>query len=332
MIHPRTRLLAVLADPTATVPDAFADPEAEAQSLAQGAGVFARASRRTWAVRGADHVDYLHRMLTQDLLALDVACGTRACLLNRNGRVLGDFFVWRFEDRCVLDAEPPAADAALPVLEKFVIADDVEFEEATQATARLVLAGPQAADVLAQAGVPAPAHGAIATAGEVHLLAVPHGPDVRFEVAAPREALEPWLDAVLEDGRTQIVGAAAFERDRLRVREPRQPEELNDAVLFNETLLESAVSWNKGCYPGQEPVIMARHRGKPPRVLVGLAGEGAAPSPDTPVSSDGREVGVVTSAATLPAGAWIGLGYVRQAVVAGEGELSHPGGRISLRS
>ena len=268
--------------------DVFTDVAAERAALRTGAGLHVRVGRCVWRATGADATDYLHRMLTQDVAGVSVPGGTRACLLNRQGRVLGDFMLWRLAGAYVLDAEPPAIDHALPVLEKFVIADDVRFETLTATYTRFTLVGPGAADALAAARIEPPSIGACvsvtAADSTCHVLGVPHGEGVRFEFLAERAGATPVVDALFEDGRVQPVGLVAFDFERIRVREPRQPDELDDGILFNESQLESAVSWNKGCYPGQEPVIMAKHRGRPPRVLVGLEGAGPAPQPGDALS------------------------------------------------
>jgi folate-binding protein YgfZ len=91
--------------------------------------------------------------------------------------------------------------------------------------------------------------------------------------------------------------------------------EVDERVLPNEAALESALSWSKGCYPGQEPVVMARHRGHPPHRLVRLAVDAPTPPPpDAPLVRDGRPVGRVTTAVRTREGVRA-LGYVRHALV-----------------
>jgi tRNA-modifying protein YgfZ len=89
-----------------------------------------------------------------------------------------------------------------------------------------------------------------------------------------------------------------------------------------------AISYNKGCYLGQEPIVMARDRGVVQRLLLGLTF--AAPvSVGSLLHKDGKEVGRVTSSVLSPTRGPIGLGYVRRGsqtpgtvLEAGEGRVS----------
>jgi folate-binding protein YgfZ len=109
------------------------------------------------------------------------------------------------------------------------------------------------------------------------------------------------LDADLE----QTLDAAALERLRILAGTPVWGKEIDDRVLPAEAGLdERAISFTKGCYPGQEPVARQHHRGKVNRRLRVLEVESA--SPDDEIVLDGKVVGRVTSA--VPGYA---LGYVR---------------------
>ncbi len=115
------------------------------------------------------------------------------------------------------------------------------------------------------------------------------------------EVLDADLEPTMED--------EELERLRIEAGTPRYGLELDDRVLPAEAGLdERAISFTKGCYPGQEPVARQRYRGKVNRRLRVLDVEGGAPAPapGTPVVHDGREVGRVTSA--VPG---LALAYVR---------------------
>src|SRR5207302_10856103 len=74
-----------------------------------------------------------------------------------------------------------------------------------------------------------------------------------------------------------------------------------------------AICYTKGCYLGQEPVVMARDRGQVNRTLLGLKLPGGAVPPGSPLYRDGKEVGRVTSSARSPRlGTAIALAYVRR--------------------
>ena len=113
------------------------------------------------------------------------------------------------------------------------------------------------------------------------------------------EVLDAELEPTMDD--------EELERLRIEAGTPRYGFELDDRVLPAEAGLdERAISFGKGCYPGQEPVARQRYRGKVNRRLRVLEVEGVTPAPGTPVVHDGREVGRVTSA--VPG---LALAYVR---------------------
>jgi|SRR5579884_540414 len=116
-----------------------------------------------------------------------------------------------------------------------------------------------------------------------------------------REAVE-MLDVDL----AATLGDDDLERLRIEAATPRFGRELDDRVLPAEAGLdERAISFTKGCFPGQEPVARQRYRGKVNRRLRVLEVVGAPPA-ETPVVHAGREVGRVTSAVDGRA-----LAYVR---------------------
>jgi tRNA-modifying protein YgfZ len=82
-------------------------------------------------------------------------------------------------------------------------------------------------------------------------------------------------------------------------------------------LEERAISFSKGCYPGQEPVARLHYRGHANRGLRGLRYAGQTPPPGTPVALDGREVGRTGSAAVSERFGAIGLAVLRRQVADG---------------
>jgi folate-binding protein YgfZ len=117
------------------------------------------------------------------------------------------------------------------------------------------------------------------------------------------------LDAELEP----TVSADELERLRVRARTPAWGKEIDDRVLPAEAgLTQRAVSFTKGCYPGQEPIARLHYRGHANRGLRLLALD-EPPEPETEIVYDGKPVGRVTSAAADD-GRALALAYVRREV------------------
>ena len=136
---------------------------------------------------------------------------------------------------------------------------------------------------------------------------------MRFAAKAEIEAEEheSWLvlggEEVLDERPAgEEVDEEQLERWRIESGIPRWGREIDDRVLPAEAGLdETHVSFNKGCYPGQEPIARQRYRGKVNRRLRVLEIDGDA-APGDELLLDGKKVGRITSA--VPG---LALGYVR---------------------
>ena len=117
------------------------------------------------------------------------------------------------------------------------------------------------------------------------------------------------LDAELQ------VTVASDELELLRIRSGTAAwgSEVDERVLPAEAgLVERAVDFAKGCYPGQEPIARLHYRGHANRGLRVLSLE-EPPAPETEIHYAGKSVGRITSAAAAPDGA-LALAYVRREV------------------
>jgi len=128
---------------------------------------------------------------------------------------------------------------------------------------------------------------------------------------------EPAVE-LLDDLREPTVAEDELELLRILAGTPRFGREIDERVLPAEAgLTERAVSFTKGCYPGQEPVARLHNRGHVNRGLRVLRIDaGEPPSYDAEISFEGKAVGRVTSAVVDPDGGVLALGYVRVEVPA----------------
>lgn len=228
-------------------------------------------------VSGPQAGDFLQRMVSNDVLALGPGEACEALLLTARARVIAPLVVWRRgRDDYLLLTEPELGETVRTHLAhmRFAARVDIEPEEHVSH----VLLG--------------------ATGDGI--------PNREFGVPA-RE--------VLDDGCVPTVAPDRLEVLRIEAGTPRWGAEIDDRVLPAEAgLIERAVSFTKGCYPGQEPIARLHYRGHANRGLRRLLVEGGLPAAGTPVVVDGRDVGRVTSAARRPDGAVVALAYVRREV------------------
>jgi folate-binding protein YgfZ len=131
-----------------------------------------------------------------------------------------------------------------------------------------------------------------------------------------RDYGEPAVE-VLDDAAEPTLGDEELELLRIRAGTPRFGREIDERVLPAEAgLVDRAVSFTKGCFPGQEPIARLHYRGHANRGLRVLTWDGTElPVYDEPVVYEGKEVGRVTSAAR-DGDRIVALAYVRSEVPA----------------
>jgi folate-binding protein YgfZ len=122
------------------------------------------------------------------------------------------------------------------------------------------------------------------------------------------ELLDEQIETTLDDDELEVL--------RIEAGTPRFGREIDERVLPAEAgLVDRAVSFTKGCYPGQEPIARLHYRGHSNRSLRVLRIEGdELPAYDQELVYEGKTVGRVTSAARRLDGAIVALAYVRREV------------------
>jgi len=257
-------------------------------------------------VRGADRVRFLNGMISNDVETLKPGESCLATLLDRKGHVLADLYALRDADVVWLDVCPGRVDVVRELLDKYVIADDVEIEDCPSIRQRAI-EGPGARDWLAAQGYGVPEAGRfeLDDAGRTWLgggALTPEG----IRVFAQAESLDGVAAGLPE------VSAEAAEILRIEAGIPRWGVDVTDRNFPLEARLDHALSRTKGCYVGQEIIARLISRGAVNKQLVRLE-TGRLALAGATVTSGGTRVGTVTSAAVSPVSGPIALAYVRTA-------------------
>ena len=226
-------------------------------------------------VAGPDAEEYLNRMVSNDVAALEPGDACEALLLTAKARVIAPLVVLRRgPDDFLLLTEPDLGERVRVELVRFRFAAKAEIE-IEEHTSHIVFAGD---------GLPTTDYG---------------------------EPAAEVLDVDLEPN----VSADELELLRIRAGTAAWGTEIDDRVLPAEAgLTDRAVSFTKGCYPGQEPIARLHYRGRANRgIRVLELGGHELPPYDAELELDGKVVGRVTSAATAPEGI-VALAFVRREV------------------
>lgn len=282
-----------------------------------GAAVGPVLTRGLLRVTGKDRQDYLHRMCTQRVNGLGPGASTHVVFLNVKGHVLAEGVLALREEDVLLDVHPSSAEPLRAHLAKFVIMDEVELEDVSAAW-RVV-------PVLGSSGVEL----ARGRAGGASAWQNPRRGAPALDVLQPAAEAEGFRDALVAAG---AVALSEEDLEALRVLDgiPRFGADVDEARLVMEAaLVASAVSFDKGCYLGQEVVLRGTFRGQIQRGLVQLVLPPSA-SVGAPLQHGGKEVGVVTSVVETPEGR-LGLGYLRRAHWKPGERLETTGGEAIVR-
>ncbi|MFH1108226.1 MAG: glycine cleavage T C-terminal barrel domain-containing protein [Planctomycetota bacterium] len=338
--------------------------ETECQALDAGPAFVDRSYRALLEVTGADRATWLHNLTTNQVKNLGRGEGNYAFALNIQGRILFDLNLLVRADSIWLDLDRRFLETAKKHFAKYTITEDVAVADRSEEFVRFGLVGAKAATLLGELGAPNAAamaqlnhvtidlsiadqsrdregadkqnrncQGAVFAAATsnrsmpVAVLMVRHdfcGPFAVELFVPAEEAVDLWRTHV-NSGKAVPVGDEVVQVRRIEAGIPWPGHEITDEYLPAETRqLDRAVSFQKGCYLGQEVVERMRSRHVVARWLVGLRLEGPPVPPlksqiFTPSPSEGegrgedpKPTGQVTSACHSPTlGCPIALAYVR---------------------
>jgi len=251
-------------------------------------GVAVVRPRRIAWVEGPDACDLLHGLLTADIRAVPVGGATRSLVLDAQGHLVARIAVARDAgDAFTLVLDPPPAPDGVAVISAHHVSEDAE------------VLGPEDTRVLVATDDLAPA---LAGAGD---LQVPGAIPGTIEVLADDPSV------VAQERGIGLAADGALEALRIWSATPAIGVDTSSRTLVQEARLDDAVSFDKGCYLGQETVARLHYRGHANRRLARIALSGPV-AVGTQVTADGREVGTVTSVAEVPGHGWTALATVRR--------------------
>jgi tRNA-modifying protein YgfZ len=278
----------------------------EYERLREAVGLLDRSSRGKFLLTGANVAEFLQGQITNDVEALKPGTGCYAALLDHKGKIRADMRVLRGEDWFWLDCEAIGRDALARTIKMYSLGRDVKSEDVTDARAILSLIGPASDEALDQ--VPSEAEHSFVE-GE-------HGIYVRTDLGI--DVICDDADAVREALGIEPVSEEAAECLRIESGRPRHGLEMGPDTIPQEAgLNERAVSFEKGCYVGQETVARLHYKGKPNRFLRGLRLTSETET-GAPIMLGERQVGTIASSCVSPAHGPIALALVRREASPGD--------------
>jgi tRNA-modifying protein YgfZ len=307
------------------LPGAFSGFEREYRAARETVALFDTNWHAIVTLSGKDRVQYLHAIASNDIQSLADGRGTLALLLNPQGRILAELEVYAQPERLLVLTHASRRESTVGTLRKYVIGSKVVIEDLTEKMGSFAVEGPRAATVIegacgvALTGLAERSIEDVTVDGvSCWLVKKSQFGAIGAELFAGRGSLSALWQKLLAAVRTHgggPIGMAALNSLRLEAGQPWFPADFNESMIPHEAALETShISYNKGCYTGQEIVERVRSRGHVNRKRVLLRFSTAAPpAPGTKLRSGDGEIGSVTSAVYSPrASAAIGMGYVRR--------------------
>ena len=257
-------------------------PADQLQALRTAVGVV-EPSRGFVLVEGADAEKFLQNLLSQELRGMVAGEARQALFLTPKARVIADPRVILLDEaRYLLELDPVGVDALVSGLTRYRLGAKVAID-ATTDWSLVSLVGP-AAEKVATDGVRI-----------VGLL----GALPRVDVLVATDQREATVTTAIAAGATPVE-PDAIEALRIEAGVVRLGHDVDERWMPAEVgLVETTVSFEKGCFIGQEPVTRLHRRGHANRGPRRLSLD-AVVEPGTTLELDGKDVGVITSVAAAP--------------------------------
>lgn len=323
-----------ITSPTSLAAAAYADPAGEYRAVMEGAAFYDNSGAGRLRAEGADALDLLNRLSTNRVDNLPAGRGALTILTTDRGRILDLLGVVNIGEYALLLTGAGKQQAVIDWLDKYTIMEELTVTDITGETAMFTLCGPHCREVLAAlmtADVdgwaemePYAAVAATVAGQEALLIRRPLGDLAAWDLVTDASG-GPVVGAALADAGLVAVGQEAWDALMVNYAIPRSGRELGDAFNPLEAGLIGAVDFAKGCYIGQEVIARLDTYNKVQRYLAQLRfSDDAVATEGAVLESGGRNVGRVTSLATIPTtGERLALAYIRTA-------QAQPGARLEL--
>ena len=293
-------------------------------SATRRAAFLGRAPYACLRVGGADALDLLHRLSTNDLKRLRAGQTARTILTNEKGRMIDLVTVAVLDDGLLLIVSRGNEHHFQRWIEKFTITEDITFSNITRDAEIGCLVGPSALESASLlAGCPVPADGIIVVPDGSRPLTVVStsarwGWEVYLLSTGEADHAGPILEDRCRDAGIAVIGRNDYECARIARARPAYGSEISEAFTPHDAGLAEFISATKGCYVGQEVLARMVTYQKARKGLIGFISALPLPSDGGKalLFKDDVEVGVLTSSSPRQVyGRTLGLGIVRTDLV-----------------
>ncbi|OYW40257.1 MAG: glycine cleavage system protein T [Hydrogenophilales bacterium 12-61-10] len=280
----------------------FGDPVRERAAAVDGTIVSDLSQLGVIAFAGDDTATFLQSQLTNDVRGLHADSAQWNAYCSPKGRLLGNFLMWRQADDYCLQLAGDILPSVQKRLTMFIMRAKVQARDASDDNVRLVVAGKQAAAAV-NAALGTTPETAMSSVTVEDGLVIRVGDDKFVLSVAPGHAAKVWQSLCAF---ATPVGAPVWDWLRLNAGIPMIVTATQEQFVPQMVNLEviGGVSFQKGCYPGQEIVARSQYLGKLKRRMFLAHVDAEAAPGDALFSADieGQATGTVVNAAPAPGG------------------------------
>ena len=293
------------------LPKYFGAPAEEYAAVRSAAGLMDLCHHAVVRLTGPDRVSFLQGMVSNDVKKLAAGAGAYAAVLDVNGKILADLRVLCAEDSFILLLLERLKGKIIDHLNRYLVADEVEIEDPDGRYGMISVQGQHALFLLSAVAphqdppVHMFSHAVLRIAGRnVRVVRTTHTGEEGFDLLVETQDVMDVVEELERAGAAlavRWVGLEAQEILRVEAGLPRYGVDMDEDHLLLETGMDHAVSFNKGCYLGQEVIERIHSRGHVNRKLTGLLLDGtAAAARGDAVFVEDKGVGKITSSVFSP--------------------------------
>jgi len=309
------------------VPAHYGDPVNEHLYVRKKTGIFDLSHRGKIRISGKDRVSFLQRVLSQDMNKLKPPCGAPATLLDNKGHMLAFMNIYGESDSFLIDCEPGLSKKIIQILDRYLFREDVKMEDITDSMALISIQGPLSGKILSGRFSQD-----IREMGELEHRDM-EIEDIPFKLVRISRTGEEGYDIYVDNGHAEGLyklllseketpepprptGTDALENLRIEAGIPIYSIDMDEHTIPLEVNLDRAISYDKGCYIGQETIARIKFRGHVNRIFTGFIIDGTTPPERGSKIWDDqkeKEIGWITSSTYSPIlHKIIALGFIKR--------------------
>lgn len=304
----------------------YSETEKELDSIYNGVGLRNLSHIGVLELKGADTIDYLHRITTNELKNLAKEQISKTIFTTEKGRIIDLTTLINFEDFQLLLCSDAHKMKVRNWIRKYIVTDEVRVDEVKGKYTILEFLGPQAASFVSMlcgdviSSLQNNSFKVVNTEGILFFILKVENEDGNFSFITISDFNngQKIINYLLERNSPfhfNLVGEDAYNIYRIGQGIPSAPNEINDEYNPHETGLLNYINFTKGCYIGQEVIARLQTYDKVQKHLMGvlLDRQIEMSLPHTIVNSSGEEAGILTSTCYSPfLKKQIGLAYIKK--------------------